>query len=171
VRRCARTRPRSPQAKWRDAAAMDRSLPPWALPLQRRSGMSEPHCPGLRDKCVLIVDDDVDTCEMLGIVLERSGARVAFAKSAAEALTTFQQERPHVLLLDLGLPDEDGFTLLRKVRGLPVSEGGAVPAIALTGYSGFEDREQTRRAGFQGHLVKPVGFSDLLDSVARALRL
>jgi CheY-like chemotaxis protein len=113
------------------------------------------------------VDDDADSRDMLAIVLERSGAEVATAESAAEALASFQLHQPHVLLLDLGLPDEDGFSLLRKLREL----GEEVPAIALTGYGSPEDRDQTRNGGFQAHLVKPVALSDMLDSVARVLQL
>jgi CheY-like chemotaxis protein len=129
--------------------------------------MSELHCPALRGKRVLVVDDDADSRDMLAIVLERSGAEVATAESAAEALASFQLHQPHVLLLDLGLPDEDGFSLLRKLREL----GEEVPAIALTGYGSPEDRDQTRNGGFQAHRVKPVALSDMLDSVARVLQL
>jgi CheY-like chemotaxis protein len=119
---------------------------------------------------VLVVDDDADSREMLAMVLERSGARVAMAESAADAIVAFQRQHPHVLLLDLGLPDEDGFGLLKKLRAL-ASAGEEIPAIALTGYGSSEDREQTRSGGFQAHLVKPVALTDVLDSVARILPL
>jgi CheY-like chemotaxis protein len=131
--------------------------------------MSELYCPELDGAQVLVVDDDADSREMLALVLERSGAQVSMAESASEAVSAFQRQRPEVLLLDLGLPDEDGFSLLRKLRAL-TSDGGEIPAIALTGYGSPEDREQTRIGGFQAHLVKPVALSDMLDAVAQVLR-
>ncbi|MGO9838311.1 MAG: response regulator [Polyangiaceae bacterium] len=132
--------------------------------------MSDLDCPALRGKRVLVVDDDADSREMLAMVLERSGAVVAIAETAAEALATFQTQHPDVLLLDLGLPDEDGFSLLKKLRELD-PEGEEIPAIALTGYGSPEDRQQTRSGGFSAHLVKPVALSDMLESVAKVLQL
>jgi|SRR5580700_789268 CheY-like chemotaxis protein len=131
--------------------------------------MSELDCPELDGISVLVVDDDADSREMLALVLERSGARVFTAESASQAVTAFQTERPSVLLLDLGLPDENGFRLLHRLRAL-VPRGGEIPAIALTGYGSPEDREQTRAGGFQAHLVKPVALSEMLESVVRVLR-
>jgi CheY-like chemotaxis protein len=131
--------------------------------------MSELDCPELHSISVLVVDDDADSREMLALVLERSGARVFMAESASEAVIVFQAERPSLLLLDLGLPDEDGFRLLHRLRAL-VPHGRKIPAIALTGYGSPEDREQTRAAGFQAHLVKPVALSEMLEVVVRVLR-
>jgi CheY-like chemotaxis protein len=131
--------------------------------------MSELYCPDLEGMHFLVVDDDADSREMLALVLERSGAQVSTAESASEAVTAFQKQRPQVLLIDLGLPDEDGFSLLRNLRSR-TSGGGEIPAIALTGYGGPEDRERTRIGGFQAHLVKPVAFSDMLDVVVQVLR-
>jgi CheY-like chemotaxis protein len=131
--------------------------------------MSGLEYPALQGIPVLVVDDDADSREMLALVLERSGARVFMAESASEAVIAFQTECPSVLLLDLGLPDEDGFRLLQRLRAL-VPRGGEIPAIALTGYGSPEDREQTRAGGFQAHLVKPVALSEMLESVVRLLR-
>jgi CheY-like chemotaxis protein len=131
--------------------------------------MSGLEYPALQGIPVLVVDDDADSLEMLALVLERSGARVFMAESASEAVIAFQTECPSVLLLDLGLPDEDGFRLLQRLRAL-VPRGGEIPAIALTGYGSPEDREQTRAGGFQAHLVKPVALSEMLESVVRLLR-
>jgi CheY-like chemotaxis protein len=105
---------------------------------------------------------------MLATVLESSGARVTLADSAAEALRAFQRERPHVLLLDIGLPDQDGFSLLKTLRGLPTSPD--VPAIALTGYGSPDGREGSERGGFQMHLRKPVALADVLDALVRVLQ-
>jgi CheY-like chemotaxis protein len=124
----------------------------------------------LRGTRVLVVDDDADNREMLAAVLEHSGAQVAVADSAAEALTSYEQQRPHIVISDIGLPDEDGFSLLRKLRALPGPSGAPVPAIALTGYGGPDDAAHADRAGFQAHLTKPVELEVMLDTVARVLR-
>jgi CheY-like chemotaxis protein len=132
--------------------------------------VSDLDCPELRDKRVLVVDDDADTLDVLAAVLEYNGARVATAQSVAEALAVFERERPHVLISDVTLPDEDGFSLLRKLRSLPASRGGNVPAIALTGYDALEDRERVRGEGFHAHLVKPVELASMLAAVSLALQ-
>jgi CheY-like chemotaxis protein len=125
----------------------------------------------LRGARVLVVDDDEDNREMLASVLTHSGARVATAENAAEALTAFERERPHILISDIGLPDEDGYNLLRKLRALPVTSGGAdVPAIALSGYGDPEDCAAASLAGFQAHLTKPVELPIVVATVARFLR-
>jgi CheY-like chemotaxis protein len=124
----------------------------------------------LRGTRVLVVDDDADNCEMLATVLTHCGALVATADCVAEALVAFERERPHVVISDIGLPDEDGFTLLRKLRGLLQTHGIRVPAIALTGYASPEDRRQVDREGFQAHLTKPVELDVMLATVARVLQ-
>ena len=118
---------------------------------------------------VLVVDDDADNREMLAMILEHSGARVVTADSAAEALRLLETEQPQVLISDIGLPDEDGLSLLRRVRALPMTRGGDVAAIALTGYGAYESRVTSRDAGFQAHLTKPVALDDLLAAIARVL--
>jgi CheY-like chemotaxis protein len=121
----------------------------------------------LRGARVLVVDDDADNREMLASVLTHSGALVATAESAAEALSVFERERPHVLISDIGLPDEDGCALLRKLRALPIAS--SVPAIALSGYGDPEDCAEASLAGFQAHLTKPVELPIVLATVARML--
>jgi CheY-like chemotaxis protein len=122
----------------------------------------------LRGVRVLVDDDDADNREMLATVLVHSGAVVATAVSAAEALVAFERERPHVVISDIGLPDEDGFSLLRKLRD-PLRAGGRVPAIALTGYSSPADRARMEGEGFEAHLTKPVELGVMLATVARVL--
>jgi CheY-like chemotaxis protein len=122
----------------------------------------------LRGVRVLVVDDDVDNREMAAITLEHCGARVTTAGSVAEALLAVEKERPDVLISDIGLPDEDGYSLLRKIRALPGSRGASLPAIALTGRGRDEDREQRARVdGFQEHLTKPVTVDGMLAAIAR----
>jgi CheY-like chemotaxis protein len=115
------------------------------------------------------VDDDADNREMLAMILEHSGAVVATADSASEALRVLERGDCQVLISDIGLPDEDGYSLLRRVRALPKARGGNIPAIALTGYGIEDDRAQTDAGGFQAHLTKPVAVDQMLAAIVRVL--
>jgi CheY-like chemotaxis protein len=120
---------------------------------------------------VLVVDDDADTRELLEWVLKRVGAEVLVVSSAAEALAALDQERFHVLVSDIAMPEEDGYSLLRKVRARPAELGGKVPAIALTAHSLVQDRLQSLRAGYQSHVPKPVVPEELVEVVASVIHL
>ena len=119
---------------------------------------------GLR---VLIVDDEPEARELIAAILQGQGARVDQAASAAEALRSFALARPDVLVSDIGMPDEDGYTLLRQVRFLSREHTRQVPALALTAYAARQDAAQAVLAGFQLHLAKPVVPARLIDAVAR----
>jgi CheY-like chemotaxis protein len=114
---------------------------------------------------VLIVDDDGDTREMLSEALEASGAEVSAASSADEALVMLNDGGADVLVSDIGMPNVDGYALIRRVRALPGSHG-RIPAIALTAYARPEDRAEAIDAGFQVHLPKPVEIDALQSSLA-----
>ncbi|MBD1940911.1 response regulator, partial [Coleofasciculus sp. FACHB-712] len=116
---------------------------------------------------VLVVDDDTDTREFLTFMLEQYGAEAIAAASAQEAFERIPQVRPDVLVSDIGMPDEDGYSLLGKVRKLDATQGGETPAIALTAYAREEDRTQALSAGFQMHLAKPVEPDELANVVAK----
>jgi CheY-like chemotaxis protein len=116
---------------------------------------------------VLLVEDDEDSRKLLGLMLKKQGAEVTSASSSAEALSAFAQVLPDVVLSDIGMADEDGYELMRKVRALPAEGGGLTPAIALTGYATRKDRERALSAGYQLHLAKPVEPADLVAAVAR----
>ena len=120
---------------------------------------------------LLVVDDDVDTRELIDWVLRRAGAEVATAGSAKEALDALDKERFHLLISDIAMPDEDGYSLLRKVRALPPERGGRIPAVALTAHSMVQDRLQSLRAGFQSHVPKPVVPEELVEVVASIIHL
>ena len=122
---------------------------------------------GLR---VLAVDDEPDTREMLVAGLGQCGAQVTAVGSAAEALEAFASAVPDLLISDIGMPDEDGYELIRRVRELPAEGGGRVPAIALTAYARVEDRMQALRAGFQMHVPKPVELAELVAVAASLVR-
>jgi PAS domain S-box-containing protein len=114
---------------------------------------------GLR---VLVVDDEPDTREMLKVGLEQCGAQIKVVGSASEALAAMESEVPDILISDIGMPDEDGYELITKIRALPAEKGGKVPAIALTAYARTEDRLQALRAGYQMHVPKPVEMAELM---------
>ena len=120
---------------------------------------------------LLVVDDDQDTRDLLQWVLERAGAEVVAVASAREALEALARERPHILVSDIAMPEEDGLSLMRKVRALPKERGGRVPAIALTAHSMVQDRLQSLRAGFQSHVPKPVVPEELVAVIASVIHL
>jgi len=126
--------------------------------------------PDLEGLHVLVVDDDPDTREMLGELFERCKANVTAVSSAAEALAAVRKRVPDLLLSDIGMPGEDGFSLISKVRALPRDAGGAVPAVALTAYARVEDRARALHAGFDNHLTKPVEPVELLAVAASFAR-
>ncbi|MEG5057018.1 PAS domain S-box protein [Microcoleus sp. A2-C5] len=105
---------------------------------------------------VLAVDDDADARDLVVFLLEDCGASVTAVASAADALAVLTQSLPDMLLSDIGMPDTDGYMLLRQVRALPPEQGGLVPAIALTAYAGEIDYQQALAAGFQRHISKPL---------------
>jgi PAS domain S-box-containing protein len=121
--------------------------------------------PELSGVHVLVVDDQEDARVLVRTVLEKCGARVTVVDSATAALTALQALRPDVLISDLGMPDEDGYSLIRKVRGLPAELGGQTPAAALTAFARLEDRMRVLRAGFQLHVPKPVEPAELVAVV------
>lgn len=122
-----------------------------------------PTLDGLR---VLVVDDEQDARSLVTEVLEGHGARVTSVGSAAEALREIQRERPDVLVSDIGMPEEDGYSLIRSVRALTGGGAKEIPAAALTAYARKEDRTRAMYAGFQAHVAKPVDPDELLIVVA-----
>ncbi len=118
---------------------------------------------GLR---VLIVDDEADAREMLQVMLTQFGAEVKVSGSAKEALKVLERWLPEILVSDVGMPDEDGYALIQKVRELVPESGGQIPAIALTGYAMPEDRQRLISAGYQVHLTKPVELVELVNVIA-----
>ena len=99
-------------------------------------------------------------------MLKRYGAKVTSTKSAAEALDAFSRELPDVLISDIGMPDQDGYELIRKLRSLAADKGGLTPAIAVTGYASRKDRERALAAGYHEHMAKPVEQAEMLAAIA-----
>ena len=115
---------------------------------------------------VLVVDDQSDARDLIKRVLEDCAAEVITAGTVDEALVLVEAQKPDVLISDIGMPDADGFELLRRVRALGPDRGGKVPAIALTAFARSEDRTRALRAGFLVHVSKPVDPSELVATVA-----
>jgi signal transduction histidine kinase/ActR/RegA family two-component response regulator/sensor domain CHASE-containing protein len=120
----------------------------------------------LKNLRVLVVDDEADTRELLAAVLSSCGAEVKASSSAAEALEAMEKWHPNILVSDIGMPVENGYELIRKVRALKPEQGGQIPAIALTAYAKNEDQRQALIAGFQVHVSKPVEPAELVIVIA-----
>jgi PAS domain S-box-containing protein len=126
-----------------------------------------PSLAGLR---ILLVDDEPDAREVVAAILGAAGAEVASAASARAALEMIREWNPDVLVSDIGMPGEDGYELIRKVRALPPEGGGRVPAIALTAFARTQDRLKVISAGYQMHVPKPVEPVELATVVASLIR-
>ena len=150
------------------------------LPIDRRTGIATPATAAiepstgpipprsLRGRQVLVVEDHDDARELVAGVLRAAGAVVTTAASSEESLDLLADMTPDVLLLDLGLPGEDGYTLLRRIRGMKAFEGRAIPAIALTAYARASDRKRALAAGFLDYVVKPVDPEELVRVIRSA---
>jgi len=125
-----------------------------------------PRLPRLDALRILVVDDNTDGRALTSLVLTQAGASVKAAASVREALQMLDGERPDVLVSDIGLPDEDGFGLIRRIRQHEAEHGGFLPAVALTGYARPEDRDRSLAAGYQAHVPKPVDPAELAAAIA-----
>jgi len=130
-------------------------------------GSSGPPQVSLEHLRVLIVDDELDARELVTVMLERCGAIMKKAESSREALEIIESWKPDVLIADIGMPVEDGYGLIKRVRALPKERGGHTPALALTAYARTEDRIRALSEGYQVHLSKPVDRAELAAVVAR----
>jgi signal transduction histidine kinase len=119
----------------------------------------------LADTRVLVVDDETDTLDLFGRILADQGAQVVVARSAAEALAALAASSPDVLVCDIEMRGEDGYSLLRRLRMRTPEDGGRTPAVAVTAYGSVEDRIRALAAGFQRHLAKPVDPGELVSVV------
>jgi PAS domain S-box-containing protein len=115
---------------------------------------------------ILVVDDEADARELISTMLASCGAIVETAASTSEALEVIPKFKPRVLIADIGMQDEDGYALIKKLRSMPESQGGKIPAVALTAYARIEDRQRALASGFQLHLAKPVDRNQLAMAVS-----
>jgi signal transduction histidine kinase/ActR/RegA family two-component response regulator len=136
--------------------------------LPREPLATDPYDPSLlRGVDVLVVDDDEDARILLQMTLSRYGAAVTTVSSAGEALAAIDRAVPHVVLSDIGMPQEDGYDLLRRLRARPPERGGSIPAVAVTAYASATDRSSTQAAGYQAHVAKPFEPGDVARLVKR----
>ncbi|KAB8330717.1 response regulator [Scytonema tolypothrichoides VB-61278] len=119
---------------------------------------------------ILVVDDEADTRDFLVTAIEMSGAEVIAVSSAIEAIQVISQQKLDVLVSDIGMPEEDGYSLIARVRALPKEQGGDIPAVAVTAYAREEDRMRSLCQGFQMHLSKPVEPDELATVVANLVK-
>lgn len=117
---------------------------------------------------VLVVDDEVDSLDILTLVLEGEGAKVIPVKSAALAMEVLDKTTPDLIISDIGMPYTDGYTLMSRIREL--DRGQSIPAIALTAYANEIDCQQTFDAGFQKHIAKPIDIPQIIAAVAELLQ-
>jgi CheY-like chemotaxis protein len=122
---------------------------------------------GLR---VLLVDDDEDTLSLMATALKSRRANVTAVSSASDAIEELKINRPDVLVSDIAMPEEDGYSLIAKVRLLEKDAGEAIPAVAITAYAKEEDRTRALSSGYQIYLAKPIELSELVSVVAKAAR-
>ncbi|BAY09113.1 PAS domain S-box protein [Calothrix sp. NIES-2098] len=118
---------------------------------------------------ILVVDDDADMRELAEFILTESGAQVTTAASAVQALTLLNQSLPDLLLCDVGMPEMDGYSLIRQIRKWAPQQGGNISAIALTAYAGEINQQQALAAGFQMHIAKPVDPEELVQAIVQLL--
>ena len=124
----------------------------------------------LRDVHVLVVDDEDDARMLLEATLAQYGAAVTTAATAAEALEEIDRATPDVILSDIGMPQEDGYSLIRRLRARPPAAGGTIPAVAVTAYASANDRRAALAAGFQAHIAKPYEPREVAALVAQLER-
>ncbi|WP_422398716.1 ATP-binding protein [Trichormus variabilis] len=143
-------------------------LMPIQLTVNEEPQSLEPSC-NLNGVQVLVVDDDTDTRDLVAFLLEQAGAKVIAAASGGEAFAALAQSQPDVILSDIGMPDMDGYMLLRQIRALPPEQGGQIPAIAFTAYAAEFDQQQALSAGFQKHIPKPVEPEVLVQAILQII--
>jgi len=130
------------------------------------NGSAKPNDNVLQGLRILVVDDEPDSRELVATILKRSGGDVRCSQSAADAIRTFKEWQPDLLVSDLAMPNEDGFALLKKVRNLKSKRARQIPAVALSAYASDEDRALSLSKGFQMHLTKPIEPDQLVTSLA-----
>jgi CheY-like chemotaxis protein len=122
--------------------------------------------PSLDGIKILVVDDDPDARQLLAAILRQCGAEVETCDSAARALLLFEEYKPDVLVSDIGMPEQDGYDLIRQIREKEKGSGKRLPAVALTAFARTEDRLKALSAGYNIHVPKPVEPAELLVVIA-----
>ena len=139
-----------------------------AEPEPKSNGLPASFSTALEGLRILVVDDEVDSRDLVNAILTRCGGEVNCCESAAEALIAVRDWKPDLLVSDIGMPNEDGYSLIKKLRKLRSKQARQTPAVALTAYATNEDRERALAAGFQMHVPKPIDPTALVMSIAAA---
>lgn len=139
-------------------------------PQERQEHPAEVHLGRLDGVRVLLVEDEPSASEALQALFHSCGAEARVAGSVPEALAIFEEWQPNVLISDIAMPGEDGYSLIRRVRRRSAAEGGTIPAVALTAYAKIEDRVSILSAGFQMYLAKPADPNELIAVVGSLAR-
>jgi CheY-like chemotaxis protein len=137
--------------------------------VEPQAGPLSDAAPGLYGRTVLVVDDDATTRELLSTLLSDRGAHVATAESAAEAIQQLDGHVPAIMIADIGMPGQDGLSLMRAIRRRAPQQGGNVPAVALSAFARTEDRRAALTAGYDEYLTKPALPADILGALTRLL--
>jgi signal transduction histidine kinase len=131
----------------------------------KTEGKAFEYLPSLKDYKIVVVDDDVYTLELVTMLLKKCGAEVKACDSVHNALKTIEDWKPNLLVSDICMPVEDGYSLIQKIRRMESEEGKHVPAIALTGYAGIDDKMLALQSGYNMHIPKPVEPSKLVSAI------
>ena len=151
----------------RNLATPANAWPPVTTGVRERRSVEAADLEGLH---VLVVDDEADTRDLLVEMLTSCKASVSTAASVAEALRAVRERRPDLVVSDIGMPGEDGYGLIKRLRALSAEEGGTVPAVALTAFARAEDRARALVAGFDLHVPKPVDPIELIAELASLVK-
>ncbi len=148
---------------------MSKACDSWHLKEDRQAvpPLAINNLPSLENLLVLVVDDNADSLFLTTLILQEYGMQVMTATSASEAFEVIRESKLDVLISDIAMPGEDGYSLIRKIRTLPPEKGGLIPAVALTACVREEDRTEALGSGFQMHVSKPVEPTELVSGVAR----
>jgi len=124
----------------------------------------------LKDRTILVVDDDADTRELLRFVLQESGAHVVAAGSVDAAFGTYRQAPPHAVIADIRLGKSDGYALIKAIRETDAEYRGFTPVVAVTGFASTDDEERAMAAGFNAYITKPFDPAQVVTTLAQLLR-
>jgi PAS domain S-box-containing protein len=146
------------------------AVPSATSPTVPRTRGLAPDVSGLAGRRILVVEDEPDSLDVVELILRRCGAVSQGCRSVEEALEALRDFGPDCIVADIGLPGEDGFDLIRRIRALEAGTGRSVPAVALTAFAGEKDRLRALAEGFHVHVAKPVDGAELVDAIARLVR-
>jgi len=135
----------------------------------KKNGLPVGFSKALKGLRILVVDDEADSRALVNAIITRCGGKVRCCESTAEALKAFPVWKPDLLVSDIGMPIEDGYTLIKRLRKLRLKRAKEIPAVALTAYATDDDRARTLAAGFQMHVAKPIEPEELVRTIAGAV--